>query len=169
MPPFASATFAQHDVSVNCLCGCSSRSWPPWDLNPPANSPHGAQRSLLLTTLRWPPLPSEERLKPSPYLAFVSSRTCLFLPASKRDGPCVLKSPMHHPVSGPLHMLFLPPLCPQLPFGPQLACQLLELACPDLTTPGQAPGRCHQACSCFSFTPMPFVINCEASASLTRQ
>lgn len=46
-------------------------------------------------------------------------------------GPFVLKDPTLIPISGPFHMLFFPPVHPQLPSSGHLECHLLQLACLD--------------------------------------
>lgn len=153
-------------VCAHCRRGCSGRSRQHWDVNPPAASPRGAQRSLLLITLQWLPLPWGERPKSSPWPGWASSRPRLCLPAAWRGGPSLLKSPPLRPVSGPLHLLVLPPL----------SLGFLLFQCPSWR--GTSSSLCARAsllvdvprlAHALSSLPTSFVINCEASASPTRR
>lgn len=169
MSPSVSAAFAQHGVCVNCRCGGSRRSRQHWDLNPPANSPRGTQRSLLLITLQRLPWPLGERPNPPPGRAVSApAPASAFRPhrgrglaSSKPSAPSCLRAFAH---ACPASFL------PQLPFRAQLAWHLLELVCPGLPRPGWALlVDATRLAPAFSSLPTSFVINCEASASPTRQ
>lgn len=164
MSPFVSAAFTQHDACVNCPCNCSSRSWQNWDLNPPANSPQGTQRPVLLVTLQWLPSPLEERPNSSPWPC-LRQLPHLSLPSSYIDGRVsVLKSPKLCPVLGPLHMLSF--FLSAFSFLSVPGWSVTSSSLPAWTSWWMSIGSLAHA---FSSLPLSFVINCYAPASPTRQ